>query len=141
MADIERTANAVWNGDLKAGGGKISGTSGALNDASYTFASRFEQGKGTNPEELIAAAHAACFSMFLANTLSKDGNVPESIETTATVSLGAGPTITKIRLETRGQVAGIDDATFQEAVRVAKEGCPVSKALASVPIEVNATLQ
>lgn len=140
MADIERVANAVWNGDLKGGRGTLSGTSGVLNDASYTYASRFEQGKGTNPEELIGAAHAACFSMFLASTLSKGGHVPESIETKATVSLGGGA-ITGIRLETRGTVEGIDDATFQEAVRVSKEGCPVSKALASVPIEVNATLQ
>lgn len=140
MADIERSANALWNGTLREGNGTISTNSGALSDTAYTYATRFEQAPGTNPEELVAAAHAACFSMFLAATLGKGGYNPQAISTQATVSLGAGPTVTRIRLRTRATVEGVDDAAFQEAVRVSKEGCPISKALSAVPIEVEATL-
>lgn len=141
MADIERTATAVWNGNLKEGKGSINSTSGVLNDTAYTYATRFENAKGTNPEELIGAAHAACFSMFLASVLSKGGHDPESVQTQATVSLGAGPAITKIRLQTRVKAQGLEDAAFQEAVQTAKAGCPVSKALSAVPIEVEGTLE
>lgn len=141
MADIERTANAVWNGTLREGNGQINTPSGALSNTAYTYATRFEQAKGTNPEELIGAAHAACFSMFLAATLGKQGYQPLEVSTEATVTLGAGPTISKIRLQTRARVEGVDEAAFQEAVRISKEGCPVSKALSAVAIEVDAALE
>jgi osmotically inducible protein OsmC len=132
MADLERRAQATWKGDLKSGKGEVSGTSGVLKGASYTFATRFENAPGTNPEELIAAAHAACFSMAFSNELSKQGHVPVSVETKATVylSMDGGPKIYKVRLETAGKVPGIDNAKFQEIARGAKDGCPVSKLLA-----------
>jgi osmotically inducible protein OsmC len=106
----------------------------------YTFASRFETGPGTNPEELIGAAHAGCFSMFLSALLSKDSFIPERIHTTATVHLEAGPTITLIELNTEAQVSGIDQAKLEEYAAAAKANCPVSKALASVEIKLHATL-
>jgi len=106
----------------------------------YTFASRFEEEKGTNPEELIGAAHAGCYSMFLSALLTNAGFTPTRIQTTATVHLGAGPTITKIELKTEAEVPGLDEATFAEKAAAAKAGCPVSKALASVDIELSATL-
>ncbi len=131
MPSIERRANAIWRGDLKGGKGEISATSAVFRATPYPFATRFENAPGTNPEELIAAAHAACFSMAFANELASKGHKPDSIETTATITLSmdAGPKITKVRLETRGKVQGIDNATFQEIARGAKEGCPVSKLL------------
>lgn len=106
----------------------------------FSFASRFEEGPGTNPEELIAAAHAGCYSMFLTATLGKAGHTDTEVSTTARIHLEAGPTITRIELETKARVPGLDDAAFQEFARIAKEGCPVSKALAAVEITLAARL-
>ena len=126
-----RTAQAIWNGTLREGDGSVRVESGFV-EVPYTWASRFEEAKGSNPEELIAAAHAGCFSMFLSALLTKEGHPPTRIQTTAKVHLGAGPTITAIELETEGVVPGIDEATFDAIALRAKEGCPVSKALAAV---------
>jgi osmotically inducible protein OsmC len=135
--------NARWEGDLKGGKGTFTAGDGISGD--YSFRSRFEDGPGANPEQLIAAAHAACFSMALSNMLSEAGHVPDSVQTDAAVTLGrvdGAPTITKIELTTVGSVPGIDDAAFQELAGKAKAGCPVSKALASVPeITLQATLE
>jgi lipoyl-dependent peroxiredoxin len=132
-------AQAKWTGTLKEGSGSVKGTAF---EAPFSFASRFEgSGVGTNPEELIGAAHAGCFSMFLAAQLSKEGHPPTSIETKATVHLGDGPTITKIELETLATVPGIDAKVFAEKVDFSKKNCPVSKALAAIPeIAINAKL-
>lgn len=125
-------AQAQWNGTLKEGSGTVKAGSGYF-DAPFTFASRFEGNvKGTNPEELIGAAQAGCFSMFLAAQLTNAGKPPTSIVTNATVHLGAGPAVTKIELETVAVVPDIDQATFDEKVRFSKENCPISKALAGV---------
>ncbi len=126
---------------MKEGAGTVKGGNGFF-EAPFTFTSRFEGGaQGTNPEELIGAAHAGCFSMFLAAQLTNAGKPPTSIETRAVVHLGAGPTITKIELETTATVPGLDVATFDEKVAFSKANCPVSKALASVPeVAVNARL-
>ena len=134
-----RSAEATWNGTLRAGNGTMRVSSGFF-EGPYTFASRFEEEKGTNPEELIGAAHAGCYSMFLSALLSNAGFTPTSIHTTAKVHLGAGPTITKIELNTEAEVPGLDEATFAEKAAAAKAGCPVSKALASVDIELTARL-
>ncbi len=134
-----RSAQATWNGTLKEGNGTMKVGSGFF-EGPFTFASRFEEGKGTNPEELIGAAHAGCYSMFLSALLTNAGFKPTSIHTTATVHLGAGPTITKIELNTEADVPGLDEATFAEKAAAAKQGCPVSKALASVEIELTARL-
>jgi osmotically inducible protein OsmC len=135
-------ASATWNGTLKEGNGSVKSGNGAF-EAPFTFASRFEgSGKGTNPEELIGAAQAGCFSMFLAAQLTKEGKPPTSISTTATITLGDGPTVTKIELETIAIVPGIDEATFNDKVAFSKANCPISKALAAVPeFVVNAKLQ
>ena len=126
-------ATATWNGTLKEGSGTMKGGNGFF-DAPFSFLSRFEGGtKGTNPEELIGAAHAGCFSMFLAAQLTTAGHPPTSIETTATVHLGAGPTVTKIELETVAKVPGVAQALFDEKVAFTKANCPISKALAAVP--------
>jgi osmotically inducible protein OsmC len=127
-----RKSEAVWRGTLKEGGGTMRLASG-LYEGPYTFSSRFEAAAGTNPEELIGAAHAGCFSMFLAALLTEKGYKPERIFTTAAVRLGAGPTITKIELECEATVPGVGEAEFQELAGAAKAGCPVSKALAAVP--------
>ncbi|MCB0070207.1 MAG: OsmC family protein [Caldilineaceae bacterium] len=127
-----RSSQAEWQGNLRAGNGTMKLGSGMF-EGPFTFASRFESGKGTNPEELIGAAHAGCFSMFLAALLSGDGYVPNSVKTTATVHLGDGPTITKIELDCVADVPDIDAETFADYAVRAKEGCPVSKALAAVP--------
>ena len=127
-----RSSQAEWQGNLRAGNGTMKMGSGMF-EGPFTFASRFESGKGTNPEELIGAAHAGCFSMFLAALLSGDGYVPNSVKTTATVHLGDGPTITKIELDCVADVPDIDADTFADYAVRAKEGCPVSKALAAVP--------
>jgi lipoyl-dependent peroxiredoxin len=134
-------AQAQWNGTLKEGSGTVKASSGHF-DAPFTFASRFEGDvKGTNPEELIGAAQAGCFSMFLAAQLTSAGKPPTSIVTNATVHLGAGPAVTKIELETIAVVPDIDQATFDEKVRFSKENCPISKALAGVgQITVSARL-
>ncbi len=137
-------ASAEWNGSLKEGAGKMRLGSGAFEGA-YSFVSRFETGPGTNPEELIGAAHAGCFSMALAAALGRAGHNPTSIKTNAKVHLGsseAGPTITRIDLDVEGVVPGIDAAQFKEFAEGAKKGCVVSRALAGVPnITLNATLK
>jgi len=132
MPEIVRKGSGVWNGDLKGGRGVVSTASGAVQNAPYSFASRFENAPATNPEELIAAAHAGCFSMALANILAGEGHAPAEIRTTATVrmSLGeAGARVTSVHLETVGTVPGLDPAGFQAAADKAKDGCPVSKLL------------
>lgn len=126
--------SAEWKGDLRSGSGTFS--AGDTISGGYTFKSRFEDGPGSNPEQLIVAAHAACFSMALSNMLATVGNPPESVHTDATVTLrmvDGSPTITKIALVTVGRVPGIEEAAFVEHAQAAKAGCPVSKALASVP--------
>ncbi len=138
-----RKATARWEGDLKNGTGRMSVESGAFEDAAYSFRSRFPEGTGTNPEELIGAAHAGCFSMALANILAEAGHTPERVETTARVHLDPkndGPPITKIELNTEVDAPGLDDAEFQRHARAAKEGCPVSQALAATEIVLNAKL-
>jgi osmotically inducible protein OsmC len=126
-------AHATWTGTLKEGAGSMSGASGHLS-APFTFATRFEGAAGgTNPEELIGAAQAGCFSMFLAAQLTDAGHPPTSIETTATVHLGAGPTVTKIELETVAVVPGVSADVFKQKVDFSKKNCPISKALASIP--------
>ncbi|MFH7024688.1 MAG: OsmC family protein [Heteroscytonema crispum UTEX LB 1556] len=145
MAALKRTADAVWRGDLKSGKGEISATSGVLKDTPYSFATRFENSPGTNPEELIAAAHAACFSMAFAFTLSEKGYKPESVQTQATCTVEPQKTggfkITKIHLETRGKIPDIHAETFQQIAQEAEKGCPVSNALrGGVEIELNASL-
>lgn len=134
-----RNASAIWNGTLREGSGTMKLGSGAFEGA-FSFGSRFEEAAGTNPEELIGAAHAGCFSMFLSALLTKAGFTPTSISTAAKVHLGDGPTITLIALETNAVVPNLDEATFQEKVDEAKKNCPISKALASVEISVNAKL-
>jgi osmotically inducible protein OsmC len=129
-----RKADARWEGDLKQGKGVMRLGSGAY-EGQYSFASRVEEGTGTNPEELIGAAHAGCFSMAFSNMLAKAGHVPTRVETTASVHLetvDGKPTISRIDLSTEGDVPGIDEATFQEIAAEAKAGCPVSRALAAV---------
>jgi osmotically inducible protein OsmC len=133
---MPNTANAEWNGNLKEGRGQFEVGDGSLS-GTYSFKSRFE-GKaegGANPEELIAAAHASCFSMALSNMLAENGTPPDSVDTDAVVTLrlvDGAPTITKIALSTVGRVPGIDEAKFVETAEAAKAGCPVSKALAGV---------
>jgi lipoyl-dependent peroxiredoxin len=129
---MKRKASAVWNGGLKDGKGALSSASGVLNGTTYSFATRFEDKPGTNPEELIAAAHAGCFSMALSAILGESGVTPESINTTATVTIekqGDGFAITESHLEVRAKVPGIEEAKFMEAAKKAEEGCPVSKVL------------
>jgi osmotically inducible protein OsmC len=130
---VPAKGSAEWKGDVPTGTGTF--TAGDSISGGYTFKSRFEDGPGSNPEQLIAAAHAACFSMALSNLLSQAGNPPESIHTDATVTLRRvddRPTITKIDLVTVGRVAGLDEAAFIEHAMAAKAGCPVSRALAGV---------
>ncbi|NIM51240.1 MAG: OsmC family peroxiredoxin [Gemmatimonadales bacterium] len=138
------SATATWNGVLKSGSGSYSAGSGAF-AGDYTFATRFEGAKGTNPEELIAAAHAACLSMALSAGLERAGTPPTSITTTASCSIDmveGAPKITTMRLKVRGRVAGIDQATFASAAEGAKSNCPVSKALAgNVAFELDAKLE
>ena len=127
---MDRTASAAWHGNLKEGNGKISTQSGVLKDSQYSFATRFENGIGTNPEELIAAAHAGCFTMALSAQLTTANLPPESIETTAKVTLDrtdAGPTITKIHLTTKAKVPSADKAAFDKAAEEAKKNCPISR--------------
>jgi len=135
--------SAEWNGDLKSGRGEF--LAGDSITGNYSFKSRFEDGDGANPEQLIGAAHAACFSMALSNMLAEAGNAPDSVKTEALVTLkivDGDPKITKIALTTVGKVPGIDEDTFREQAEAAKQGCPVSKALAGVDeITLDATLQ
>ncbi len=128
MAAIERTASGVWRGDLKSGSGQIESTSGVLHETLFTFATRFENAQGTNPEELIASAHAACYSMAFANHLSQQGHVPEEITTQATISLEDG-SINKIHLVSKGRVPGLDEADFKRLADEAEKKCPVSNLL------------
>jgi lipoyl-dependent peroxiredoxin len=138
-----RNGSAEWKGDLKGGGGTVRVGDGVFEGA-YSFSSRFEEGEGTNPEELIAAAHAACFAMALSNMLAEDGHVPDSVNATAKVQLrpvDGAPTIAQIQLEVEGAVPGLDEDGFREYAEKAKQGCPVSRALAGVPeIELEAKL-
>jgi len=127
-----RKASAVWKGSLKEGKGTISTDSGVLSSTPYSFSTRFEDGKGTNPEELIAAAHAGCFTMALSAQLGNAGITPESLETTASVTLEkleAGFTISKIHLDVAARIPGNDKAAFEKAAADAKAGCPVSRLL------------
>jgi lipoyl-dependent peroxiredoxin len=137
-----RTADARWEGSLREGKGNMSMGSGAY-EGPYSFSSRFEDGTGTNPEELIAAAHAGCFSMALSGALGKAGHDPESVSTTAAVHIeksDAGFSITRVHLTTQAVVPGIEQAQFEEIANGAKAGCPVSRALAGVEITLDATL-
>lgn len=140
---MKRKASAVWQGGLKDGKGTISTDSGVLANTQYSFSTRFEDGAGTNPEELIAAAHAGCFSMALSGQLGAAGLTAESIKTTAGVSLektDAGFAITKVHLDVTAKVPGADQAAFEKATNNAKTGCPVSKVL-NAEITMTATLE
>ena len=128
MAAILRSATGTWHGDLRSGKGTIDSPSGVLDKTPFTFATRFENAKGTNPEELIAAAHAACFSMAFSNYLSTQGHVPDSIATKATITLEDGR-IHTMHLEARGKVSGLDSATFKRLAEEAEKKCPVSNLL------------
>ena len=129
---MKRTGSAHWQGGLRDGKGTVSTASGVLSNTQYSFSTRFENGVGTNPEELIAAAHAGCFSMALSNVLAQAGMTADSIDTTATVTLdkvGAGFEITDIHLDLTARIPGADKAKFEEAANNAKANCPVSKVL------------
>jgi len=135
-----RTSTAEWTGTLKEGAGTMRVGNGVY-DGPYTYASRFEEGPGTNPEELIGAAHAGCYSMFLSALLTSAGFTPTRIATTATVHLTDGPTISLIELDTEANVPGLTDADLQTHAEAAKQNCPVSKALAGGPeIKLNVKL-
>lgn len=134
-----RQSSAEWKGTLKEGAGTMTLGSGAYTGP-FTFASRFEAGPGTNPEELIGAAHAGCYSMYLSALLTNAGFKPDRIKTTATVHLGEGPTIDLIELATEASVPGLTEAQFQQHAEEAKKGCPVSKALAGPRITLTAKL-
>jgi osmotically inducible protein OsmC len=127
---MQRTAQAHWHGDLKSGAGNLTTASKTLSQTPYSFVSRFEQGQGTNPEELLAAAHAGCFTMAVSAQLTTAGHPPESLDTTCTITLerkDGGFTITESRLEMKAKVPGITPDAFQKVVEEAKTGCPVSK--------------
>ncbi|MET0512210.1 MAG: OsmC family protein [Thermoleophilaceae bacterium] len=140
----KRKADARWDGSLQDGHGTMRLATGSF-EGPYSFESRFEEGEGTNPEELIAGAHAGCFSMALSGEVGRAGHAAESVETTATVHVEKVPdgfAITRIELDTRARVPGIEDEEFQRLAEAAKKGCPVSQALAAVEsIELNATLE
>jgi osmotically inducible protein OsmC len=139
-----RNASAEWQGDFKRGGGQVSVGSGAF-DLAYNFSGRFEDGTGTNPEELVGAAHASCFAMALSVGLTQANTPPEKLDVSAAVTIDqveGGFEITKIALTVRGKVPGVDDDGFQQAAQGAKENCPLSKALASVnEITLDAALE
>ena len=134
-----RNASAVWNGTLKEGNGTMKVGSGAFEGA-YSFASRFEEGPGTNPEELVGAAQAGCFSMYLASVLTNAGFPPVQIRTSAKVHLGDGPRIHLIELDTEAEVPNVDEQTFQEKVEISKQNCPISLALTGPELRVSARL-
>ena len=138
---IKRSASAEWRGGLKDGKGTISSGSGVLNNTQYSFGTRFESGQGTNPEELIAAAHAGCFAMALSAQLGERGMTPESIKTSGTVTLektDGGWAVTTSHLKVTAKIPGADRAKFEEAANAAKEGCPISKLLkASITMEAS----
>lgn len=140
---ISRHATAHWEGDLKTGQGQLSTPqSGLMENTRYGFNSRFGDVKGTNPEELIAAAHAGCFTMALSAKLTEAGHPPETLDTRAEVDLSmeGGPTLSAIRLKTKAKIPGIDEAKFRAIADDAKQNCPVSKALSAVPITLEAEL-
>jgi osmotically inducible protein OsmC len=139
-----RKANALWKGDLRKGTGNISSESGVLKNVAYNFVSRFESGNETNPEELLGAAHAACYSMALANILATAGFTVNSIETEDLVHLGKDDTgflVNKIEINTVGSVEGIDEATFKKHAEEAKKGCPISRSLSVKEMVLNAKLK
>jgi osmotically inducible protein OsmC len=144
MAEIKRTADATWRGDLKGGAGVINTNSGVLSRTAYSFATRFEDKPGTNPEELIAAAHAACYSMAFAHALAQKGHAPESITTRATCILeptGGGFRIARMHLQVRGVVPGLDNDTFKAIAVEADKGCPVSNLLrCGLTLQIEAAL-
>jgi osmotically inducible protein OsmC len=140
---MQRTASAQWKGGLKDGKGTVSTGSGVLSNSQYSFSTRFESGKGTNPEELIAAAHAGCFSMALSAELGKASITPESIDTTCTVTFektDAGFTVTQSHLEVKARISGSNKAAFDKAAADARAGCPISRLL-NTKITLNASLQ
>ncbi|MEO6828719.1 MAG: OsmC family protein [Acidobacteriaceae bacterium] len=140
---MQRKASAIWHGTLKEGKGTISTESGLLKDAPYSFSTRFENGKGTNPEELIAAAHAGCYSMALSNVLTNAKLPPESVDTSAEVTLEkteAGFTVTKIHLTARAKVPGASKDAFTTAANDAKANCPISRLLKAAEITLDAQL-
>ncbi len=140
---MQRTGSAHWSGGLKDGKGSVSTASGVLSNTQYSFATRFENGTGTNPEELIAAAHAGCFSMAFSAELGKAGFTPKAIDTKATVNLDfidGKPTINKIHLDMTASIPGIDVAKFNEIADGAKKGCPVSRVLSAAEITLSAKL-
>ena len=141
---MKRSATAVWTGSLKEGSGTLSAPGGALKSTPYSFGSRFASGAGTNPEELIAAAHASCYAMALSGGFAKAGGTPESLVVEVEVRLGPDPAggfrIPDIAIRVRGKVAGLDEAGFVEAANVAKLNCPVSKALTGTTITLDAAL-
>ncbi|MGH1450794.1 MAG: OsmC family protein [Pseudomonadaceae bacterium] len=141
--DIRKTASAHWEGDLKQGKGNISTQSGALDAQPYGFNTRFEDGKGTNPEELIGAAHAGCFSMAFSMLLGEEGFTPDGIDTKATVTLEKqddGFAVTAVHLDMRARIPGIDQGKFEEVANKAKTGCPISKLL-KADITLDAVLE
>ena len=134
-----RNASAVWNGTLKEGDGTMKLGSGAFEDT-FTYASRFEEGPGTNPEELVGAAQAGCFSVYLAAVLTDAGYPPRQIRTSARVHLEEGPRISLIELDTEAEVPNVDETTFQEKVDYSKKNCPISLALSGPELQVSARL-
>ena len=140
---MERSASAIWHGDLKQGTGALTTQSHVLNNTPYSFHTRFEDGAGTNPEELIAAAHAGCFTMALSSQLTSAGHPPATLETSAVVTMETtddGPTVTKIHLSTQATVSGIDKDVFADLTKKAKDGCPISRLLKTAEITMDATL-
>ena len=140
---MKRHASAIWQGDLKTGKGTVSSESGVLSKTQYSFGTRFENGPGTNPEELIAAAHAGCFTMALSGQLGSAGLVAEKLETTATLTfekLDAGWTVTQIHLDVKGKVPKADAAAWEKATSAAKAGCPISRLL-NATITMDAKLE
>ncbi len=141
---MNRSASAIWHGGLKDGKGTVSTQTGALKELQYSFGSRFEEGVGTNPEELLGAAHAGCYSMALSAQFTEAGLKPETIDTTAVVTLeflkDGGPTITKIHLTTKVTAPGVDADKFSELANAAKVGCPLSKVLKAAEITLDASL-
>lgn len=140
---MKRKASAVWQGDLKTGKGAVSTESGVLSQTQYSFTTRFENGKGTNPEELVAAAHAGCFTMALSAQLGEAGLVPEKLETTATITfekVDVGWTVTQVHLDVKGKVPKADAAAWEKAAKGAKEGCPISRLL-NTSITMDAKLE
>ncbi|MET0517050.1 MAG: OsmC family protein [Nitrospiraceae bacterium] len=140
---MKRNASAEWQGDLKTGKGTVSTESGVLTNQQYSFSTRFESGKGTNPEELIAAGHAGCFTMALSGQLGSAGLVPQQLRTTATLTfekLDAGWTVTQIHLDVKGKVPKADQTAWEKATQAAKTGCPISRLL-NTKITMDAKLE